>query len=317
MGGHQDGEVAAETTAETVVNQALNLGFLHGASSYSKMSQEDKREWLQKVVHQANMAVLAERQKRGSNMGSTLVMAVRSGEEVAIANVGDSRAYLIAGDKKTMRQVTRDHTMAARLVELGQISPEEAKVHSQRNQIYRVMGQESLEQESLEVDVFFDEIPRGGSLLLCSDGLSGMVDDGEIGRIIVSSASAQEATRKLIEAANAAGGEDNISAIVVRNVSEAAPTPAAPEAASPKFKTAINRLMAVRKQADSEARRAEAGRALADFYNALVDLSDSELKQVIAAYYGKEVGAVSDDDIGRFLAAFAVETRKMKAKFSV
>lgn len=222
MGGHGAGEVASEIAAEVVKQQVGKREFPRGVTQFSQLTSDEQKEWLSGVVDQTNQAIFQRRKRAETSqddririegdMGTTLVMAVRFGDEVAIANVGDSRAYMVSKSGEVLRQISQDHSLVANLVAIGQITPAEARVHEQRNVIYRTVG----DNPRVEADVFFAKIPAGGELLLCSDGLSGMVEDEQIRQILVSSGSAQEATRRLIAAANAAGGEDNISAIVVK-----------------------------------------------------------------------------------------------------
>jgi len=130
------------------------------------------------------------------------------GPRAYIAHVGDSRAYVAT--EKGLDQITNDHSVVYRLVELGQLEPDEAAVHPQRNVLYRAIGQSS----DLEVDTYVRTIPHGGRLLLCSDGLWDMVSEAEITDIVATSSSLQAACESLIAAANRAGGRDNITAIL-------------------------------------------------------------------------------------------------------
>ena len=132
-----------------------------------------------------------------------------------IGHVGDSRAYLIThgnnGDGPVLRQITRDHSLVQRLQELGQLTAEEAAEHPQRNVLYRAIGQ----GEGLEIDVENFGLPPQSRLLICSDGLWGLVEDEDLTAIVRTSASSQIACERMIAAANAAGGPDNITVIMV------------------------------------------------------------------------------------------------------
>ncbi len=128
---------------------------------------------------------------------------------MTIGHVGDSRAYTFTDNGAEV--LTRDHSLVKRLEELGQLSEAEAAIHPQRNVLYKAIGQGA----SLEVDVTSHPVPKDGYLLLCSDGLWGVVSDEEIKRIIWSSPHPQDACEQLVQAANAAGGPDNITAILV------------------------------------------------------------------------------------------------------
>ena len=137
-------------------------------------------------------------------------MALVVGDMATIANVGDSRAYLLTQNKIT--QITTDHSLVERLVATGQITRDEANHHPQRNVIYRVIG----DKPHTEIDLFRQLLHIGEALLLCSDGLSGMVPDEQIWQIWRTSTSPQEACDRLVEVANQAGGVDNITVVVVQ-----------------------------------------------------------------------------------------------------
>jgi protein phosphatase len=142
-------------------------------------------------------------------MGSTVVLALVRDSQAVVANMGDSRAYLLRGGR--LDRLTKDHTIAQLLVDRGQISPEEAASHATDDRLTRFvgMGTEPIPQtESIEL------IP-GDHLLLCSDGLTGMLSDRQILEILSEQAAPEEACRRLIAAANAAGGKDNITAVIV------------------------------------------------------------------------------------------------------
>jgi protein phosphatase len=132
------------------------------------------------------------------------------GRQLTVGHVGDSRAYIIKNNHAEV--ITRDHSQVSRLMELGMVSPEEAAVHPQRNILYRAIGQGA----NLEVDAFIQPIPNAGSLLICSDGLWGVVAEDEILRIIQEADHPQVACEQLVQAANDAGGPDNITAILIR-----------------------------------------------------------------------------------------------------
>jgi serine/threonine protein phosphatase PrpC len=130
---------------------------------------------------------------------------------MTIAHVGDSRAYHIDNGGE-IRMLTRDHSLVRRLEEMGQITAEEAQIHPQRNVLYRALGQ----GEPFEPEIQSHRLPHNGYLLICSDGLWGVVGEQEISKIIKSDAPPQIMCQQMVNLANEAGGPDNISAILVR-----------------------------------------------------------------------------------------------------
>ena len=145
-------------------------------------------------------------------MGSTLVIALMEGTKAFISNVGDSRAYRI--NARGIQQLTTDHSLVQRLIATNQITPAEARHHPQRNVVYRTVG----DKPKVEIDINQFNFAIGDRLLICSDGLSGMVEDHYLQQIVMGASSPQAAVDALIEAANEAGGEDNITAILVELV---------------------------------------------------------------------------------------------------
>jgi protein phosphatase len=141
-------------------------------------------------------------------MGTTLTAAMIDGTRIVLAHVGDSRAYLL--NLGTLTQITQDHSMVADMVRNGTLTAEESRVHPNRSVITRALGSDP----TMSVDTFEVEAAPGDRLLLCSDGLTGMVADRDIERILGTAPSAAEAVDRLIEAANDAGGQDNITVVV-------------------------------------------------------------------------------------------------------
>lgn len=206
MGGHKEGEVVSALAVRTAARHILQQFYLasldrreHGADQASIV------EILEQAANLANSAVVT----AVPGGGTTLICALVMGRRAYLANVGDSRAYIVS--PQGLEQVTRDHSLVDRLVEMGQLTAEEAATHPQKNVLYRAVGQGG----ALEVDTFVRSIPRGHYLLLCTDGLWGMVAEAEIASIIMRASSPQEASEALVAAANRAGGRDNISAILV------------------------------------------------------------------------------------------------------
>jgi protein phosphatase len=207
MGGHSAGDVASQTASRVIVQRAT-AEILPRAADGQPLP--DPEEWLRDTIRAANEAVHEKRRTAENDMGTTLVVALVAGGQVSIANVGDSRAYRLS--REEIEQITTDHSLVERLVSVGQISREEAAVHPQRNVIYRTIG----DKPDVEIDLTHKSLLPGEALLLCSDGLSGPVPDEKMWHIWRTSTSPQEACERLVEAANQAGGEDNITVIIVQ-----------------------------------------------------------------------------------------------------
>jgi protein phosphatase len=167
---------------------------------------------LRQAVVNANREVLnyarANPDERG--LGATLTVAMIVGEVLTIAHVGDSRCYLLSGDR--LEQLTEDHSLVQKMVNTGSLSRTEARIHPYRNVIYRSIGAD----EQIEIDVIRRKLKSGDMIMLCSDGLNGMLSDDEIRDILMVNPDPNAAAKELVVAANAAGGEDNTSVIVVR-----------------------------------------------------------------------------------------------------
>jgi serine/threonine protein phosphatase PrpC len=203
MGGHDLGEVASELTIQQVKD------------AYYYDLQNDISTALQHAVKQANIAICQANETRrgqgedGFGMGATCVAAVLHEQMLYAANVGDSRVYVLHAGQ--LRQITRDHSIVAQMVERGEITPAQVRTHEKRNQIYRSLG----EKPELEVDLFTEPVEEGDTLILCTDGLWEMMEDDDL-RAIVEQYGPDESVQRLIARANEAGGPDNVTAIVVR-----------------------------------------------------------------------------------------------------
>ena len=208
MGGHASGERASGIAARTVARTTLD-GILPSllADPTTSAERPSLQEVMERAMDNANRAVSASVPDGG---GTTLTCALIIGQQVVLSHVGDSRAYIITDE--AFEQITRDHSLVQRLQELGQLSAAEAAIHPQRNVLYRAIGQ----GEGLEVDVDVRRVPSGAVLLLCSDGLWGLVPDDRILSIVRQSTSLQAGCEALVAAANAAGGPDNITAVMVK-----------------------------------------------------------------------------------------------------
>jgi PPM family protein phosphatase len=207
MGGHQHGEVASAVAIRAMAGHVIRELYLPLFNLIERPPRHSLQETMEAGVEEANEAVL----KKDMGGGTTLTAALILGERMTIAHVGDSRAYLIDMDRN-IEVLTRDHSLVSRLVELGQITQQEASVHPQRNVLYRALGQ----GEPFVPDIITAPLPNPGYLLMCTDGLWGVVEQETILDIIFSSTTPEQACHKLIQVANNAGGPDNISAILVR-----------------------------------------------------------------------------------------------------
>jgi serine/threonine protein phosphatase PrpC len=206
MGGHEHGEVASSVAVRTMAEYVLSRLYLPFLS-IGERQHSSLQEVMENGVVQAQQAVV----KFAPGGGTTLTAALIVGEQVTIAHVGDSRAYFIFPDGR-MEVVTQDHSLVHRLVELGQISEWEAQVHPQRNVLYRALGQ----SEPFKPDVYTHPMPHPGYLLICSDGLWGVIPEQDMFQMITGARNPAVACKNLVDAANAAGGPDNISVILVQ-----------------------------------------------------------------------------------------------------
>ena len=196
MGGAQAGEVASSTAAKV---------FEDGARGDGTPEQR-----LTALVREANRRIfelaISDESKRG--MGTTLTAALLEGDEVALAHVGDSRAYRMRDGH--LEQLTHDHSLVAELERSGQISPEDAEHHPQRSIITRALGPEP----DVEVDAHSHSARAGDLYVICSDGLTGMISDDEMAAILRGTSSLEEAAESLVKAANQSGGKDNITVVL-------------------------------------------------------------------------------------------------------
>lgn len=207
MGGHTGGEIASRRAIETVMVTVLEQ------LSLPAMADEEPGNTLPLImvsaVQEANARIWQEAQENGSDMGTTCTAVLLVGDGLYIAHVGDSRAYLYTA--AGLQPITTDHSTVGRLIAMKQISADEARTHPLRNQLYRTIGQ----HPQVQVDSIYQSTAGISHLLLCSDGLWGMVDDDELQIIIGESPWPYDACQRMIARANLAGGEDNISAVVI------------------------------------------------------------------------------------------------------
>lgn len=195
MGGHAAGEVASEIAVRVLSELA---------------PEHPDGEALGRAIEEANRAVIqAAHEGRGrQGMGTTMTAAMLEGERLVIAQVGDSRAYLLHQGK--LQQLTRDHSLMADMIEAGQLTPEEARTHPQRSVITRALGSDV----HLHPDIYEINVETGDRLLVCSDGLSGMVFDDQIESTLRRVQDPQRCASQLVNEAIAAGGHDNVTVIV-------------------------------------------------------------------------------------------------------
>jgi serine/threonine protein phosphatase PrpC len=196
MGGHEHGEVASKIAVDEV-----------GARYYQ--GGEDVADALTQAIKYANTLVYKGADDAQKGMGSTCIAAVVQGSAAYIANVGDSRAYIVRDGE--VRQISRDHSWVEEQVHAGIITEEQARTHAQRNVITRCLGS----QEDVEVDLFIEPVQMGDILVLCTDGLSSLVRNEEL-REVVETYSSEESVERLIAQAKERGGPDNITALVAK-----------------------------------------------------------------------------------------------------
>jgi len=199
MGGHKAGEYASRYTVERIV-----------ASAYRSRTENPVRI-LKSAIQKANEILVVESQEyqEKHGMGTTVVAATIIGDKMYVANVGDSRLYVI---NETIEQITNDHSYVEEMIRIGKIKREDARQHEKKNVITRAVGA----TEKIKVDFFEVELRENDTILLCSDGLSNMVTDQRIYELVLSHNDVEELAKVLIDEANKNGGQDNITAVVVK-----------------------------------------------------------------------------------------------------
>jgi len=231
VGGHQGGDFASQWAIEAIKSDLENL-FSPGDSyqnvllskeeqersrageEVTRVSEIRKLEMIVRLAVQHASQVVHESTQQNPSLaddaGTTITMALVLGGRAVIANVGDSRTYLLRDGR--IRQITQDHSLVAVLVASGQILPDEVYTHPQRNLIFRSLGQ----KDEVQVDTFIELLAPGDFLLLCSDGLWEMLpEESRMLDLVRGAHNPQEAARLLVDAANQAGGDDNIGVVVV------------------------------------------------------------------------------------------------------
>lgn len=200
MGGHNAGDLASKYAVEKVVE------------AVEKNMQRNPYLVLRSAISYANQKVIEKAREDESlkGMGTTIVAATISDSQVCIANVGDSRLYVMGEE---LKQITVDHSLVEEMVRIGEITKEAARVHPDKNIITRAVGA----AETVDVDFFDWELQKGETLLLCSDGLTNMVEDAEIAYILQKYEKVEEQAGQLIAAANRNGGRDNIAVVIIKS----------------------------------------------------------------------------------------------------
>lgn len=210
MGGHEGGEVASKLAVQHIAEQLIKRVLLPYFSGKSDGNGSSIEKLIRKAVEEANKEIFDLAQARANDMGCTLTMALVANGTAYIANVGDSRTYLMR--EGHLRQVTADHSLVASLVKAGVIEPADIFTHPERNVIYRSLGTKA----AAEVDIFVEPLAAGDALVVCCDGLWEAIRDEGIEDVLLTTADPQAACAELVRRSNQAGGEDNISVIVVR-----------------------------------------------------------------------------------------------------
>ncbi len=198
MGGHKAGDLASRYTVETLTD------------SIKKSASDNPITIINDAIIEANTKLLekAAESEQYTGMGTTLVVCTIIGESMYVANVGDSRLYLYDG---RLSQITRDHSLVAEMVALGKLGRDEARRHEKKNVITRAIGG----AKEIMADFFEAELTAGNRIIMCSDGLSNMVEDEEIERVLASDIPIEDKTKQLLGRANENGGKDNIAVVII------------------------------------------------------------------------------------------------------
>lgn len=205
MGGHKAGEVASSIAISHIGKRFRELGRVG--------NREDAISWIKEVISEANVLIYryTEEHPESAGMGTTIVLAVLTSDFLLFGNIGDSSGYVMKNKK--LHKITTDHTLVNLLVKSGELTPEEAREHPRKNVLMKALGA----QTNVEMDVFDVETDIDG-ILLCSDGLTNMLDDVQIETVLNEDHTADEKVQKLIYKSNNRGGNDNISAAYLNKV---------------------------------------------------------------------------------------------------
>lgn len=208
MGGHKAGEVASKMAVDIIKEEFLQK--IKG----KKFLSSSIADFIKSAIETANLKIykLAQKKEEYLGMGTTVTMIFILGNEIFIGQIGDSRAYLLRKDK--LVQLTEDHSLVAELVKKGDITEEEALNHPQKNVITRAVGTD----KEVDVDIVVEKLHKKDTILLCTDGLTNMVDNREIKDILLEERDVQTACDELVKTANNNGGLDNITVLAVKIV---------------------------------------------------------------------------------------------------
>jgi serine/threonine protein phosphatase PrpC len=213
MGGHAAGELASKGSVQQAFAQFISNHVLPDLKRSTRRldtaTAATPLDQIRLLVQEANRLVFQANRATDANRGTTITAALIIGNQAYVANVGDSRTYLLTGGQ--LQQITDDHSLVYSLFKANQIQKDEIYTHPRKNEIHRSLG----DKEQVQVDTFSHLLQAGDKLLLCSDGLWEMVRDPEIQQVLMTAPTPQSACDQLIQLANMNGGEDNISAIVV------------------------------------------------------------------------------------------------------
>lgn len=205
MGGHKAGEIASNLAID-LISESFRENFKKGIEG-----EDPVKANIHKSINIANKSIYekSKKEKAYAGMGTTVTLAYIDEDYIYIGHVGDSRAYVI--ENASLRQVTEDHSLVEELIKNGSISKEEAKQHPQRNIITRAVGT----APDIEIDIFLLARDKVDILLLCTDGLTSMVEDNDIGKILVEESNIEKACQDLVELSNKKGGYDNITVLAI------------------------------------------------------------------------------------------------------
>ncbi|MGN1157873.1 MAG: Stp1/IreP family PP2C-type Ser/Thr phosphatase [Agathobacter sp.] len=199
MGGHKAGEYASRYTVERIV------------ASVTRSRWSDPVRVLREAIQKANeiLVIEASENEEKQGMGTTVVAATIIDHKLHVANVGDSRLYVV---NEQIEQITRDHSYVQEMVLRGEVAPEDARTHEKKNVITRAVGADS----KIDIDFFEVELKDKDTVLLCTDGLTNMLTDDKIHQIIMTHVDTETTCKILVEEANRNGGQDNITATVIK-----------------------------------------------------------------------------------------------------